>query len=534
MKRQRIFLSAVMVLLSVPVSYAQVQQSVQPQIDQDARPDFVLKGKSCVPGSETFAKRISSLEEGETVQWCTPDTIITYKTDTFFEKYVYTLDDRGNALCTEYFNYIVGSWVPMQKIVAHYNVWDKIDTTVNYFYQSGTYVPANRKLSTYDERGNHVGLVNQVYDQGSGKFVDENRYTYTYTEQGLSKYSLKQQVSANGGWENLEQWNYSYDADGNQTEYLYDVFGNGRWNSYRYIYSTYEQGRMVEQTCKMINEKGVFGNAYKQIFQYDEKGNDTSYLYQTFDSTGKWANGVMWSKSYTETGKISLYISYIDDNGKWMGQNREEYTYDDRDILSEMEVFRFESYSWGRTALYQYRYNDEEYLEGYQREGLRFDEWVVEKYEFDLDEDGNHTRGQCFRQDNEAWNPVGLYDLEVFYNGRTSSFRASNTPLHRIDISYARGEKTMVEVPPASNQIEREELGARIYPNPVSQVLYVELENDGVSEVCILDMSGRMLHRQVVRGTMLEIPVHTFSGTGQILLYVRQGNASVSRKIVIL
>lgn len=534
MKRKNLSVLAFFFLFSIPGATVIGQQKIPSELSEESKACFSLPGEERFLFSKTVNNGVQIYEDKGTIQWCSPDTILTYKADEVFEKYIYTLDERGNALCTEYLNYSNGTWIPVQKITAYYNQWDKIDSTINFYYQKDRYVPSNRKISTYDGRGNHVSLLNQTYDQSTGTFYDENRYTYSYTEKDQVKYTLKEQPLTNGEWENLEQWNYSYDAEGNQTEYLYDLFRNGRWNPFRHIFNTYSKGLLSEQTCKSIDANGIFNNSYRQFYQYDEKGNDTNYLYQVYDSTGKWANAVKWSKTFTETGKISTYISYIDDFGKWLEQNKEVYTYNEKDLLAQMEIFRSESYSWGKTADYHYTYDDNGYLKSYQREGLRFDEWVVEKYEYELDEDGNHTLGQCFRQQNENWNPVVLYDLELHYNHQTASFRASNTPLHKIEISFARGEKSEIVVPPVANSSAPKDLDVNIYPNPASHVLYVEIPQNSPSEIFLIDLSGRILFKTTSNGGTLELPVESLAGKGQALLHIRQDNTTVTRKIILL
>lgn len=470
----------------------------------------------------------------ETVKWCLPDTVTTWKETGLFEQYVYTLDDRGNALATEYFNANGETWMPVQRIDAVFNVWDEIDTTVNYVWQGAGYVPTARKISTYDKQGNRLRLLNEIYDMARGEFYVDNRYSYSYTEDGRLLESLKEEPSttAADSWIPAERQLSTYDAEGNETAFEYFLWDGVSWREYRCLYREFEKGLLTRELCLAIKtENGLYDSSYEQLYQYDAQGNNTDYLYRTYDSLG-WADAVHRTMRYSETGKITEYVSAIWDYilNDWMNQSREVYVYDEAGNNDSLYIYAWQSYSWYQTACYDYEYDASGRLMSYVRDGLRYDVMERDRYVFERDEDGNAVSGTCMRYSDTDWVPVGLYDLRLTYADGSLAFGASNVPLHHIEISYAKGEKEPYV--PAAVRPAAPECVFSAWPNPARDVLRVEMEDDAVAEIRLLDASGRLLQQAACRGGRMEFNVEKHSGV--LFVQVVQAGRASTRKVIVL
>ena len=483
--------------------------------------------------------------EAEIVKWCLPDTVTTWKETGIYEQYVYTLDDRGNALVTEYFNHNGAEWLPMQRIDAVFNDWDEIDTTVNYVWQGTEYVPTARKVSTYDARGNRLTLVNENYDMATGSFVVANRYRYTYTEDDRLQESLKEEPAATMPvtWIPTERQLSTYDADGNETAFEYFLWDGAAWRNYRCLYRKYDNGLLMSELCMAIRVDGSYDSAYEQVYQYDAQGNNTDYLYRTYDSLG-WSDAVHRTMSYSETGKIKEYVSAIWDYilDDWMNQSREVYVYDEAGNNDSLYIYAWESYNWNQTACYDYEYDASGRLMSYVREGLRYDVMERDRYEFERDEDGNAVSGICMRYSDTAWVPVGLYDLRLTYADGSLAFGANNVPLHQIEISYARGEKELKEpeepqdpIDPSATEPLLPEASFVLWPNPVEDVLHVQPAEDGLAEIRLLDASGRLLQRATCRGGSRAAEAgrrDECEESGRVIVLIIQEFERLSRKVL--
>lgn len=471
--------------------------------------------------------------ESELVKWCLPDTVTTWKETGLFEQYVYTLDDRGNALVTEYFNAGGEDWMPVQRIDAVFNVWDEIDTTVNYVWQGTGYVPTARKISTYDQNGNRTTLLNEIYDMASGEFYVDNRYTYTYTEEGRLQESLKEEPANTMpvSWMPLERQLSTYDAEGNETAFEYFLWDGASWREYRCLYREYGKNLLLRELCMAIRVDGSYDSAYEQVYQYDAQGNNTDYLYRTYDSLG-WSDAVHRTMTYSTTGRLLEYVSAIWDNAMngWMNQSREVYVYDQAGNNDSLYIYAWESYAWNQTACYDYEYDANGRLSSYVREGLRYETMERDRYEFERDEDGNAVSGTCLRYSDTAWVPVGLYDLRLTYADGSLAFGAGNVPLHHIEISYARGEKELYD--PTSVRPALAECEFSVWPNPVRDVLHVQPAEDGLAEIRLLDASGRLLQRATCRGGSVEFDMEGYSGL--VFVQLKQAGGMSVKKVVVL
>lgn len=499
---------------------------------QDQSPVFEIISTETQPGSLAFSdRRDMKTENEEWTAWCLPDTVVSYKTDQAYEKYIYTLDERGNALKTEYLQYIQGVWTPMQRIDAVFNRWDEIDTTVNYYWQVTDYMPSERKISTYDDNGNRLTLLNEKWDATKEAWVGSSRYTYTYTAENLLQTSIREEYSSMtlSGWTETQKNESVYDADGNEIEYNVYMKTEGQWMPYRTLARTYQNGLMILEQAKMVNADGIYADAYKQIYQYDQNGNNIDYLYQTYDSVG-WRNSVHRTMKYSSENLILEWQSAIWEQAMqdWLNQGLEKYTYNERNDLQTLLVYRWESTQWGQTSRLDYAYDENGNRTYYVREGIRFDTMRVEKYIYQNDEDGNEISGVCYRLDKKdsVWNPVALYDLAVYYADGTIAYQALNTPLHRIDIHYAKGVKS----PAAEDNVPFSDLDVVTYPNPAHGAFYVRTGGDGKYVFSLMDMSGKILQKKTNTGTTTSFDLRSYSGV--LLLRVEKGKQVSVRKII--
>jgi hypothetical protein len=70
-----------------------------------------------------------------------------------------------------------------------------------------------------------------------------------------------------------------------------------------------------------------------------------------------------------------------------------------------------------------------------------------------------------------------------------------------------------------------------IYPNPVSQILYITSENIRINQVTLIDITGRIVYQR--KGDNRQIDVSSFSpGMYQAIIYAERSKPLI-RKIVV-
>lgn len=468
----------------------------------------------------------------ELIPWCYPDTITKVATNGIGGIYLYTFDDRGNALVTEYLNRNKeGLYTPEQKITAVFNRYDKVDTTISYSWRNGAYVQAERKISAYDNRANHIYLLNEDY-QNNG-WVARNRYHYTYNEQNLKTATLVETpVAGTDKWANAQKADYTYDSKGRETNYNEYTWTGVTWAPVRSTTNVYENDRLVQESGKGLNADGVFEDAYRITYTYNTQGLESEWLYEVYEESA-WVNAYRRTFAYDENGYQVEYISYEWQTSRndWAATVRETYTNKENGLRLKVEHYTkvAEATEWVLVITMEYEYNAAGRRTAYnytdkQEGGGEF------RYEFTLNESNDDVRAACFVKQNGEWVPTNRYNLEVQYHDGTEILYANSPAMHEINVHYASGTKTPVSV--ANNCADvLPDFKVRVYPNPAQLDLHVEMEQDGLYEVSLFDLQGRCVavRHAVQRATFNVERLH-----GMYLLRVEKDGAALVRKVIVL
>ena len=180
------------------------------------------------------------------------------------------------------------------------------------------WMPDYIRYTTYDSHGNVLILLKT--DASTGDTLERTTYTWD-TEQRITK--IIQQLWTNGNWENNEQIYFEYDDHGNQTIFLFYTWQGG-WEPMqgtKHIY-TYDNNNMVEEITQYWNQvQTTWDNVNKFIYTYDINGYRTEQVYQTWDG-----NLNVWSSMTKESYMLDalgipyemIVQSWDDANSAWV------------------------------------------------------------------------------------------------------------------------------------------------------------------------------------------------------------------------
>lgn len=509
-------------------------------------PVFIIDGAE-IPTAGLKTSGLNAADNDSLIPWSLPDTIIGSKTSGEHAMFIYTYDERGNALRTEAFQKVGNVWMPTQRIDATFNRWDLVDTTVNYFFQQGDYVPNARKISTYDKEGRHISLTNATWNPKTSNWMPASRYTYTYTDNFRLQSSLKEEPDLlTTGWKNSEKTDYTYDAEGHETAYEMSIWSNGSWQAYRAYYRTYENGRLVKELGRILNEiTGSYNDTYRFEYHYNELDNLTDAFQFHTDSTGKWDTSLHSTYRYDERNLVvEAYTRTFDAAlGELENSTREYYFYNDNGIKDSVVHEVWLSLEWVHTISLRYFYNEAGILNGRIYYNFSDDSRRTDKYEWEFNENGDGTLAQCFTLQKDQWMPADRYDLEVSKRDGEVILRANELKLCKIKVHYADGFKTPGPLPdttkPNDTTIANEPLKAlleanlNVYPNPAAETLYVEISGEGHCDVTLSDLSGRTAEAfRMTAADRKALDVSRYKGT--YLLRVRKEGAVIAKKVIIL
>ncbi len=530
--KKKFFLSACLILTGCLHAQSPVESPV-----------FLIDGAE-IP---TIGLKSAGQTNDSLIPWSLPDTIIGSKAAGEYAMYVYTYDERGNAVVTEAFQRVGNTWMPSQRIESTFNRWDLIDTTVNYLFRQGVYDTVARKISTYDRQGRHLTLLNQTWNANSKIWVSESQFLYEYTDDGRLKSSLKEVPHAliMDKWSKDEKMEYAYDTEGREISFEMSRW-NGEWQAYRAYYRTYENGRIIKELGRILNEiTGSFGDTYRFEYTYNEKGYLTDYIQFYTDSIGQWKGDTNLHRTlvYNADNLVTEECTRVYDAalGELENSTREYYFYNDDNQKDSVVHEVWLSLEWVHTISVRYFFNETGTQNGRIYYNLSDDNRRTDKYEFSFNEKGDGTLSECFTLQNDNWVPADRYDLEVHNRDAELILRSNELLLCKIRVHYADGFKAPGPLPDTTKpddttaiEPSKAMLDARVnvYPNPAVETLFVEISGEGTCDVTLSDLSGRTVEAFRMAAGHKAINVSRYKGT--FILHVRKADTVIARKIVIL
>ena len=449
MKKSLLWAAALMMVGSLS---AQVQRVERVQKGADERAIFQIEGAEILVAAPS-ARLTEENPTTDSLYWTLPDTVYANKASGQYALFVYEYDARGNAIRTELFQKVSATWVSSQRIYAHYNRFDLVDTTVNYLFINGEYVPQARKISVYDTNGRSVGMTNYAWVSNMSTWSASSRYTYTYTPEGRLKTSLKEDIDQMSfGWKNSEKTEYTYDAEGRELSFEMTKWAGREWMPYRAYYYTYKNNRLVNELGYILSDvTGRYDSTYVFDYIYNAQDQITDYKQHFYnDSTASWQNTLHRTYTYNDKNQVTLEYTKVFDAalGEMENSTREYFFYNDKGQKDSVAYQTWRSLMWSHDISYKYTFNQWGGYSGWTYYNLT-DEPRRDKYVFEHDNDGNGTRSQAFTLNKKEWIAAERYDLEIYRKDGELILRSNALKVSEITAHYARGAKTPGPLPAA-------------------------------------------------------------------------------------
>ena len=438
MKKSLLWAAALMMVGSLS---AQVQRIEKAHKGADESPIFRIEGEELINAKTPTT---------DSLYWTLPDTVYANKVNGQYALFVYEYDARGNAVRTELFQRVSATWMSSQRIDAHYNRFDAVDTTINYLFINGEYVPQARKISVYDTLGRSVRMTNFTWLANLSMWSSSSRYTYTYTPEGRLKTSLKEMVDMVGNWANSEKVEYTYDAEGRETSFEMTKWAGSEWLPYRAYYYTYKNNRLINELGYILSDvTGRYDSTYVFDYIYNAQDQLTDYKQHFYnDSTASWQNTLHTVYTYNaQNQRITEFTKVFDAAlGEMENSTREYYFYNEAGQRDSVAYETWRSIMWSHDISYKYSFNQWGGYSGWIYDNFT-DDPRRDKYVFERDEDGNGTRSQAFTLNRKEWIPAERYDLEIYRQDGELILRSNALKVCEITAHYARGAKTPGPLP---------------------------------------------------------------------------------------
>lgn len=202
------------------------------------------------------------------------------------QKREFTYDANGNETKNEFFSWLSGAWVPLNKEEKTYNAGNNVITLSNFNYNQGTmaYENASQFAYTYDANGNET--LKESRNWNGSQYVAFLRNGKTWSNNNLTQTTVQ---FNDAGWVTVERDDYNYNANNLLSEMIrFRIIGgptptlviDSRLN---YTYNT--AGQLTGRENQTYNvQTSQYTTTSDEVRNYSASGKLTRLFYANFSS----------------------------------------------------------------------------------------------------------------------------------------------------------------------------------------------------------------------------------------------------------
>ncbi len=362
----------------------------------------------------------------------------------------------------------------------NHNVIQKVSKFAN---SNGDLVYSSRYNYSYDANNNLIESIYQVYNSSSQTWKNSTLDSFFYNNQNL-KTLYKHYVydSNTGDWVPSTKREYEYDAFNNKIKQQKWYYDNNNWVNSNLDSFYYQNGYLMSEVHYYWDDaNSAWEFSFKRDYQYDANGN----LIQKTNYNS--ANEITYRiKFYYNSDNLLNYdTSFITNNLVYYYSDI--YSYDNLNNLTTQLKHRYDTSSgqWNNNTMTEYSYDTQR----------NFSDAVLPENYWNFS--GINVTSLPLQFLLKVWNPDSTNWINIY----------------RFRYIY---ETVVTSVGNISNSQQ-----ITLYPNPASNVVNINLPDEQQAFVTIYDAKGRVVHTtQLVTG---QVSVKSLP-TGTYFLVVRGKN----------
>jgi hypothetical protein len=389
-------------------------------------------------------------------------------------------------------------------------------------------------ISSHNNNSLPQHMAYSEYRENDFELIYNNTITYT------AKGEIETEIFREPSGENTERYRHKYDSYGNLTEFLIDEWEDDDWvqtygSNNQFTYNT--EGGITEVVVQYF-DKGAWINSHKLIFTYDNSKRRTEEVYHVWNESD-WDIEDRALYIYTGTQALPGTIVIQDwENNAYVNSDR----YIDIVWHNAEEVASFISQEWVNNA-----------WENVFKSNTTFDdlggsvtvtqEWVNNTWVNDgrtsttNDEHGNQVAFKSEDWSNNAWAFTYESEYNLTYNEegdlteRVRRYRYNHDEIWRNE--YKEVYSNFFRVTTSLSGVKAK-MAVNVYPNPISDALYIEANIAESTQLQLTDITGKVVFtRTLVSGNADAQRVNLSAlPAGMYVLSLRNNKTSHTSKIL--
>ena len=392
--------------------------------------------------------------------------------------------ERGGSdlrLIGERIDFWENSWTGYDSVTYSYTN-NRLSEIIARDFNGTGWNPRSRSLYEYDANGNNTKYLNQVWD--TTDWADEYQVLNTYNASNQLTEALSQFWNINS-WLDLNRTTYSYDANGNEIESISQFWTTVTWENSTRETQAYDANNRLTVSTSQYWTGIMWTNFYRSLYTYDMPTNTTSIAEQEWNGMA-WVNVFRYVFEYDNDEKLLSETEQSWDGAAWQNVTLTTYTYNAGERVTLVLEKEWNGTSWDNYSqnINEYDSNDKwvSYLIQYWDAGVWFNDTYVT-----IDE------AAFFPEEEPVFG--ALFNKYVLQEWNDSLNEWTNT------LRYFGYFETFVGVKNAANGFD-----LQVYPNPATGTITLNVSDTDIQpeRMMLLDMNGRQLMNRRLQGVGTE------------------------------
>lgn len=422
-----------------------------------AQPEIIKDQSDCFlqyPKSEIYKAKqdiLSLLSKQKSEEWWEPSILNMYRgVDSKF-RFVFYYDSNFNSTTDLFQEWSNGDWVNYAKYSYTHDANNNLLTDLCQTWLNGNWVNYSIYTYTYDNNNNMLTGLRQEWFNDNWVNYTKNSFTY---DNNNNKLTFLTQYFDNNNWVDAEKSIFTYDTNNNCLTVIYQIFEDNNLVNYNKVISTYDVNNnlLIEGLIQKWSN-GDWENFDKSIYTYNANNILVSKLNLIW-SNDDWDNNRQNTYTYDENNNMLVELRQGWENGDLVHQDRVTYTYDINNNMLVNLSQRWENDDWVNSIKKSYMFDD----------------------------NNNSISGEAQRWINNTWTNYDDY-LSIFYND-ISIYTFYG--YYKYEVSYKSNNTLEIKDSQTENII-------KLFPNPVSDIVYIENQDYKNSEVKLYSVQGNLL-----------------------------------------
>ncbi len=499
--------------------------------------------------SERLTERVSQVWDPENEEWVYDEKVtrtyggngLVQQQNTFHwegemwsepTRIIYTYDE--NDLLVEYIeDRLVGfSWRKISAAGFTYNEVNELKEAVYKEWQDEKWINDRKTVFEYEngdilikELGFTWVKADEEWRPASEILFARNEQQNTVTETETHYIPVD--------WEKLLQKRYIHNEDALVAEVYLDVAENNEYKNGARKYFIFDDNNNISEIIEQNFENGGWVNFERRVLQYDNQNRISEDKYYNWTNEA-WVPSRLSEMTYNEEGYkeselIKIYIS-----NQWNTAGKITFEYNEDGLIVERAVYYYKGNEFilNSRVLITYTSFHEPETESLQLydEGTWYD-YSIKYHRFDPENRLVETQWDYMDFDKDKWKTVYLDTYGYDENGRMSIFLEQF-----YDSGSLVNDKITYYIYDHIADVDETEFVRKdffIYPNPVKNIVNINLNGAFTGVLSLLDLKGNILGRFDTNGkSLISIGTEDLSA-GIYFLHIKSGKNTTAKPFVI-